>query len=130
MNELEGIFKDVIYENDRWIIEYGKIKGDFKKYMEEKDYKTFCFITPYNPSNIIIDDSSNAVRLKKLDKRLKKWKHKEALSRHTKSDYPPERGYIIFDINEDDAKELQRDFEQVAILYGNRKECDFLWLKV
>ena len=130
MNELEGVFKDVIYQNDKWTIEWGKVKGDFKKYMDKKEYKHFCFITPYNPCNTIIDDNSNIRRLEKLKNKIEKWKFKEALSRHTKSDYPPERGYVIFDITKEDAKKLQKDFEQVAILYGDRNKCDFLWLNI
>ena len=122
------IFEQVIYTTDRFSINFGKLKDDkFINHLNESGYKNFCFITPQNPCNKIIDCESNEKRLKDLELDLKDFYYEPCLSRHSYLDYPPEEGFIIYDISLDESVELQKKYEQVAIVYGDKKECELIY---
>ena len=124
---MRKIFEKVIYKTDDFTIEHGKLKDDFISYLNDNNHSTFCFITPQNPCNKIINTDINIERLESLSNDLIDYNFVSCLSQHAFIDYPPEEGFIIFDITKEDATNLQKKYEQVAIIFGDNIECDLIF---
>lgn len=98
--------------------------------LDEYQAAAFAFLTAYNPFSKVLPDKENEARQKKLIKILKaeNFKYLEGYGTNETESWKREKSLFIFNISKQKALKLAREFEQNAILYGEKdKPISLVW---
>ncbi len=110
-------------------LKIGQSHPAFDLFLEKTRAKTWAFISPENPGSKILPPTENNRR---CDFFLEKIKNLhlpifEGAGFGEKSDWPPERSFLILNISAASAVELAKDFGQNAIVFGEKNGLAKLW---
>lgn len=126
-NSLENIIS--IYEKAIYRIEelnYNIKINDFNsildKYLEDNKFDNWAIITAYNPMSELIPEEENIKANAELEEDIKHYQKLKSQGLDPLGKWPEEKGYIIFDIDEEKAKEIGKKYKQRAIVYSNKNE--------
>jgi triacylglycerol esterase/lipase EstA (alpha/beta hydrolase family) len=91
-------------------------------WLAREGYKTWAFISAYNPRSQPLSKEENRIRHQQLiehvESRHQPWR--EGMGRPDRSDWKPEYGLFLPGITKRDAMALARRFQQNALLFGTR----------
>lgn len=95
---------------------------ELDKYLADKNFNNWAIITAHNPQSKILSKEENQERNKLLFEEIKNYSplKTESSSKDTKDDWPIEDGYIIFNIDQESACNIGKDFNQRAIVIGEK----------
>jgi len=95
---------------------------ELDKYLADKSFNNWAIITAHNPQSKILLEKENQERNKSLFEEIKNYSYlkTESSSKDTKDDWPIEDGYIIFNIDQESACNIGKDFNQRAIVIGEK----------
>jgi hypothetical protein len=95
---------------------------ELDKYLADKSFNNWAIITAHNPQSKILLEKENQERNKSLFEEIKNYSYlkTESSSKDTKDDWPIEVGYIIFNIDQESACNIGEDFNQRAIVIGEK----------
>ena len=121
-DDFERIYKDSIYEisiDDK--IKYIKIDA-LHPWLD--DYKSWAYITAYNPHSQLMSKQENTARNNQLLKDIQNLKLNYVLGISYEADTYDweEYGFLIFDISLPQAKRLASRYEQRAFIFGKKHE--------
>ncbi len=103
----------------------------FRMFLNEQKINCWAIITPDNPYSNQLSDSENESRRTKLRSELEARGFKYWLSngRDPNEKWKPEIGFFIANVDFESAKNLGRDFNQNAIVFGtSTAEAEVIWL--
>lgn len=109
--------------------EIGQPAPDLESQLEAHDFRTFAFITAWNPASQMLDQWHNQWRNLQLEIELHP--HCRLLRRGLgvgqEGDWPPEESFMCLNIPLEKAAELGRQFGQNAIVCWEKGGLPELW---
>lgn len=101
-------------------IKIGGISVEFESYMEKENTSSWAFITAYNPMSRVLSPEENISRNEDLESKIKGYPYLHGAGRDPEGEWTPERSFLILDIKLEEATALAKEFEQKAIVYGEK----------
>jgi hypothetical protein len=98
----------------------GQISAELESYLDKENASTWTFITAYNPMSCVLSPEENEMRNLELETELKGYHYLHGEGRDPSGEWIPERSFLILDISREGAVELAKEFEQKAIVYGEK----------
>ncbi len=114
---LKALYHADILENPILI---GRVSPELDEYLEKENASCWAFITAYNPMSVVLSPEENKSRNKDLESKIKEYRYLHGEGRDPSGKWIPERSFLILNISRKDARELAMEFEQKAIVYGER----------
>jgi hypothetical protein len=110
-------------------IKIGVKNAAFEKWLEERGFKTYAFITAWNPRSKMLSEAENRLKNKDLEADLKKVTRlvAPALNVPAASDWPPEESFLALGISPEDVIELGKKFTQNAVVWWEKGGVPELW---
>lgn len=112
-------------------IRIGELHPNLDQFLRKSGYKTWAFITAWNPKSQELSTSENRARNSSLLSRLKSHQLStyKALGIPDEGDWTPEESFFIPDISRQQAMELGLQHGQNAIVFGDiGKDAELLEL--
>jgi hypothetical protein len=119
----ESDFYDVIYRGEYLEFTINNY-SDVIKYLHMNNYKTFGFITSWNPKGIEVEYNMNIESTENLKKDLARYEYLPVAA--TSEKYSKEDGFLIFNISREYIIELQNKYQQLAVVYGDENYAEII----
>ena len=104
--------------NPKIDIYLGKENEALQSFLKEHDFKSWCFITAWNPFSKALSVEENIALNLLLEKDLTSYAVFAAEGKDTLGDWPPEISFFVGGISKEEAILLGKKYEQNAIVYG------------
>ncbi len=104
--------------NPALVLKIGELNPALDRLLLEYGNEDWAFITASNPYSNILPDGVNGARFALLKEAVKSWLYFEGAGVGTDPLWKPEHSLLILGINEMDAIEIGKSFEQNAIVVG------------
>lgn len=101
-------------------IKIGEFSDELESYLEKQNANCWAFITAYNPMSEVLNPEENEMRNNRLQEKIKGYHYLEGEGRDPSGEWIPERSFLILDISREKAMQLAGEFEQKAIVYGEK----------
>jgi hypothetical protein len=101
-------------------IKNGKTHEQLAEYLKANNKKNFCIITAHNPYPEVFTEEENDEKNEELEEKLKTYDKIKVLGLSTSDDHPDEASFLVFDIDLETAMNLMQEFDQLAIVYGDK----------
>lgn len=110
-------------------IRVGEANPVLEKWLDEKNFNTYVFITAWNPGSVLLSYEENEERLDQLDDELREicplvywgWGISDS------GQWEGEVSCLALDISAEDAVRLGRKYGQNAIVWWEKGELPALW---
>ena len=101
-------------------IHIGELHPKLDRFWRKSGYKTWAFITAWNPKSQELSTSENRARNRSMISQLKSHNLSsyKALGIPDEGDWTPEKSFFVPDISRQQAIELGEKFSQNAIVFG------------
>lgn len=126
--EFEKAYREAIYtvvaDGKEIIFRIGEVSEAINRLLDEACAAKFALVTAFNPRSEVLPDDENEtrqVRLKEL-LRAENLYFLEGYGANERELWEREPSLFIFGISEERAVEIGREFEQNAIVYGEKNE--------
>ncbi|MEC5166738.1 hypothetical protein RCH18_002486 [Flavobacterium sp. PL11] len=109
--------------NPKLLINIGKENIELNIFLKEKNYKSWCYITAWNPlsaSNFTIED--NTTLNNQLLEDIKKYPNHIGEGKDAEGIWPGEESYFVCNISKEKSIELGKKYKQNAIVFGTINE--------
>ena len=100
------------------VLKIGELNPELDSLLLEQGNKDWAFITASNPYSNLLPAGVNGARFALLKEAVKSWLYFEGEGAGTGPLWKPEQSLLILGINENDAIEIGKSFEQNAIVVG------------
>jgi Protein of unknown function (DUF3293) len=104
--------------NPALVLKIGELNPLLDKLLLEHGNENWAFITASNPFSNLLPEGVNGARFALLKEAVKSWLYFEGEGVGTDPFWKPEQSLLILGINENDAIEIGKSFEQNAIVAG------------
>ncbi len=98
----------------------GQISEELEYYLEKVNTSTWAFITAYNPMSVVLSHEENERRNLGLQVKIKEYQYLPGEGRDPLGGWTPERSFLILNISLEKANGLAKEFEQKAIVFGEK----------
>lgn len=93
---------------------------ELEAYLEKENASSWAFITAYNPMSVVLNPEENEMRNQKLKGKIAQYQFLEGEGRDPSGEWIPERSFLVPNISLENAIGLAKEFEQRAIMYGEK----------
>jgi hypothetical protein len=87
-------------------------------FLIKHNYKSWCFITAWNPFSIAQTKEVNDTLNEQLKADLSDYKVYDGEGKDTLGDWPPEVSFFVANISKEKTKELATKYKQNAVVFG------------
>jgi hypothetical protein len=111
-------------------IKCGKLNPALDNLLKTNNSNDWAYITAWNPYSELTDVAENEERNYSLKQDLNKYKIFDGEGVGIDPNWQPEKSFLIFDINHDDAIAIGKKYCQNAIVIGKLNEvAELIWIK-
>jgi hypothetical protein len=96
----------------------GKENEALQSFLKEHDFKSWCFITAWNPFSKALSVEENIALNSLLEQDLTHYAVFAAEGKDTIGNWPPEISFFVGNISREDAIYFGKKYEQNAIVFG------------
>lgn len=126
--QLNDAYTHTAYCFQDFTLKIGHLHPDFDAWLQEHDYQTYAFVTPFNPRSQPLPEAENVARLTQLHHLLRSAQlpFAPATGRDPEDLWPDETGVFIFNQPAADIHKIGRTFGQNAVMEGKVGGVPFL----